>query len=85
MVEKMQERLGNHPGIVHTIHHITTVAKYIEGPAGTEWLAQYEIIVIDEASNVDEKLLADLLSAVPNATKLVMVGDLDQSKNSARN
>jgi AAA domain/UvrD-like helicase C-terminal domain len=77
MVESMQKRLGDHPGIVHTIHHVTTVAKFVKTTAA-QWLSEYQVIVVDEASNVDEKLLATFLSVIPNATKLILVGDLEQ-------
>lgn len=77
MVEGIQKRLGNHPGIVYTISYIVTIAKHMGDP-GKKWLSQFDVIVIDEGSNVDERLFAALLHAVPNASKLVIVGDLEQ-------
>lgn len=77
MVESMQNRLGGHQGLAHTIHHVITAAKMGGDPA-REWLAQYQVVVVDEASNVDQALLASLLRVLPNACKLVLIGDLEQ-------
>ena len=38
----------------------------------------YDMIIVDEASMVDVPLMAALLRAVPDGTRLIMVGDADQ-------
>jgi len=76
MVNAGQERMGNRSEVMHTIHYTFHAAKNIE--YARTWLAEFDIVVIDEASNVDTKLLFNLLSVLPNACKLVLIGDLGQ-------
>jgi exodeoxyribonuclease V alpha subunit len=45
---------------------------------GRKWLAAFDLIVFDEGSNIDTKLLSQVLACVPNACKLVMIGDYGQ-------
>jgi len=76
MVNAGQERMGGRTEVMHTIHYIFHVAKNIEH--ARKWLSQFDLIVIDEASNVDTNLLCKLLSVIDDACKLVMIGDLGQ-------
>jgi exodeoxyribonuclease V alpha subunit len=39
---------------------------------------QADLLVVDEASMIDIRLMADLLSALADGTRLVLVGDVDQ-------
>lgn len=71
MVDALQKRFGGRVETVHTIHSI----YYSED---TEWLSQFDMIIIDEFSNVDTHLFAKLLISVPSTTRLVCAGDLGQ-------
>lgn len=73
MVDALQGRFGKRVETVNTIHSV-----YYSAPYYREWISQFDLIVVDEFSNVDEHLFAKLLGAVPNFTRLVCVGDLGQ-------
>lgn len=73
MVDALQGRFGKRTETVHTIHSIYYSAKHYQS-----WLSQFDLIIVDEFSNVDEHLFAKLLTSVPNYTRLVCVGDLGQ-------
>jgi hypothetical protein len=78
MVDALQRRLGNgRPETANTIHYVYCTAQFVR-EAAQEWLSQFDLIVLDEASNVDLHLLAKLISVVPLACKIVLVGDLGQ-------
>jgi hypothetical protein len=78
MVKSLQKRNGRRPEVAHTIHHLLAVAKYT--PGAREWLAWFEVLVVDEFSNVSMHLFAKLLALFPNVRKLVLVGDHRQLK-----
>ena len=73
MVDALQKRLGGRIGTVHTIHHVIYTAK-----SNSKWLKQFDIIIMDEGSNVDAKLLSEFLRVMPLVCRLVIVGDLGQ-------
>lgn len=75
MVDAGQKRIGR-PEVMNTIHYIITIAQMIA--YGPQWLAAFDLIVFDESSNIDTKLLYQILKVVPAACKLVMLGDLGQ-------
>jgi hypothetical protein len=59
---------------VYTLHYIYYYTKCNPG-----WLSQFDMIVIDEFSNIDSGLLAKFLRTVRNiACRLVIMGDPDQ-------
>lgn len=70
MVDALQKRFGCRVETAHTIHSIL----FNQG----DWLDPFDLIVIDEFSNVDERLFSNLLAAVPRACRLVCAGDLAQ-------
>lgn len=39
---------------------------------------RYDVIILDEASMVDERIFLSLLEAIPNGTKLIILGDTGQ-------
>lgn len=73
MVDALQRRFGNRVETVHTIHSIYYSSKHYR-----MWLGGFDLIIVDEFSNVDEHLLGKLLTSVSNFTRLVCVGDLGQ-------
>jgi hypothetical protein len=78
MVNAGQQRMGKRPETMHTIHYVIHVAR--TKPYAKKWLEQFDVLVIDEASNVDTHLLAKLFRALPDESlcKIVMIGDLGQ-------
>lgn len=73
MVDSLQKRFNGRVETVHTIHSIYYASQNVP-----LWLSQFDMIIIDEFSNVDEHLFAKLLISVPKNTRLVCVGDLGQ-------
>jgi exodeoxyribonuclease V alpha subunit len=61
----LHKLLGTRPGSRHFVHH-----------AGNPLLA--DIVVIDEASMVDVEMMSRLLDALPENTRLILLGDKDQ-------
>lgn len=76
MVDAGQQRMGNRSEVMYTIHYIIHTARHVKH--GPKWLENFDILVIDEASNVDTKLFAQLLEVVPSVCKIVLIGDLGQ-------
>lgn len=74
MVRSLQKRNGGRREVAHTIHHLLCVAKY-QGEDAKKWLSWYEVLIVDEFSNVSMRLFAKLLALFPNVRKLILVGD----------
>jgi hypothetical protein len=77
MVDALQKRFGNRIETAHTIHHIIAKNFYNKDAYDT-WLCHYHLLVIDEGSNVDIKLISELMQCLPHISRLVIVGDLGQ-------
>jgi len=89
LVKMIRRRNGNRAEVAHTIHHLLHVAKMAGFGKNVDewrasdtykWLSQFEILVIDEFSNVSMALFAKVLRIFPNVSKLVLVGDHHQLK-----
>lgn len=78
MVKSLQRRNGKRKEVAHTIHHLIAVSKYNQAAAA--WFAKFEVLVLDEFSNVSMPLFRKLLCLFPNLSKLVLVGDHRQLK-----
>ena len=76
MVDAGQQRMGNRPEVMHTIHYIISISEFVQ--YSKKWLAAFDLIVFDESSNIDSELLSLILSKISTASKLVMLGDLGQ-------
>lgn len=77
MAKSLQKRNGNRRDIAHTIHRLLYLSKT---EVGKIWLRQFEVLVIDEFSNLSQHLLAKLLLVMPGVTRIVFVGDHYQLK-----
>jgi len=77
MVCALHERFGGRPETAHTIHYVCCVREFVEAP-GTEWLSKYDLLVIDEGSNVDVHLFSRLIRHMSHVARLVIVGDVGQ-------
>lgn len=76
MVDALQKRFGNRIETAHTIHSI--IFTRMHNKSAKEWLKAFDVLIIDEGSNVDSHLMADILSCLKNNRRLVIVGDLGQ-------
>ena len=77
MVDSLQSRFGNRVETAHTICSIITFYTYNK-KAYDEWLSKYDILIIDEGSNIDSCLFSELLNCVSQVNRLVIVGDCGQ-------
>jgi len=77
MVCALQERFGQREETAHTIHHVCCVSEF-NRERGAEWLQEFDVLIIDEGSNVDARLMARLLHHMRHIKRLVIVGDLGQ-------
>lgn len=78
MVQSLRQRLGNRIESAHTLNYVVTKAKH-DSKNTKKWLSCYDIVVIDECSNVNIKLLADFFAILTKSIKkFVFLGDLGQ-------
>ena len=80
MVQSLRKRLGPPYGrdeAAHSLHYVITMARKNPDIA-RKWLSEYEVVVIDEGSNVNLKLMAEFLACLPSMKKLIVLGDLGQ-------
>ena len=62
-----------------TIHRLLEWAPAVAGFTRTEENPlDAQVIIIDEASMIDIRLMANLVKALPNRAQLVLIGDVDQ-------
>lgn len=80
MAKALRMRCGDgRQEVAFTIHFLLTMARS-ESAIGRKWLAMYEVLVIDEFSNVSQHLLAKLLPYMTGVRKIILVGDHRQLK-----
>jgi exodeoxyribonuclease V alpha subunit len=74
--KRLTESTGRRAQTIHRLLEVegrgNKFARHAENPLETD------LLIVDEASMVDIHLAASLLAAVPNAARLVIVGDADQ-------
>lgn len=74
--KRLSESTGRRAQTIHRLleveGHRGKFARHAEHPLETD------LLIVDESSMVDVHLAASLLDAVPNAARLVVVGDADQ-------
>ncbi len=78
MVCALQDRFGKREETAHTIHHVCCKAEATWEHGGEKWIEGYDMLVIDEGSNVDAHLFSRLMRLMKNVTRVVIVGDLGQ-------
>lgn len=80
LVKMLQKRNGRRPELAYTIDAILYAATKspVSMDAARQWLCCFEVLVIDECSNVSMGRIAKLLPLFPNLRKLVLVGDPNQ-------
>lgn len=80
MVSTLAEKLGGHTEMVYTIHYLDTMYEHNKR-AMREWFGLFDVVVVDEASNISEALLGKLLRLIySSCTRLVFVFDRHQIK-----
>ncbi len=73
--KKLAEATGEPAKTIHRLleyEHQNGFKKNIENPL------EADIVIVDEASMIDIKLMKDLLSAIPSNAQVIFVGDVDQ-------
>ena len=70
-VDMLQSRLDGYEN-VYTIHYVYYRAKM------SDWVADFDLVILDETSNIDSRLFERIMSVLPSAARLVLVGDLYQ-------
>lgn len=80
LVKMLQKRNGRRPELAYTIDSLiyAVLKSQTTRDAARQWLATFEVLVIDECSNVSMGHVAKLLMLFPNLRKLVLVGDPNQ-------
>jgi hypothetical protein len=78
LVKMIRRRNGKRREVAHTIDYLLTVAKHNE--LAPEWLDRFEVLVVEEVSNVNMERFAGVLSLFRNVRKLICVGDHEQLK-----
>ena len=78
--KRMMESTGKEATTIHRLLEIYAGADEFEGLAGRDESEPVEadVIIVDEMSMVDIRLMNMLLKAVPNGCHLILVGDKDQ-------
>ncbi|MFO0571929.1 MAG: AAA family ATPase [Polyangiaceae bacterium] len=79
--KRMAEATGHDASTIHRLLEFDPRSGAF--PAQHRAPIQADALVVDEASMIDVGLAAALLSAVPSAARLVIVGDADQLQASA--
>ena len=79
MAKSLQKRNGRRKEVAHTIHHVLAQKKY-GGEAAQDWLKEFDVLIVDEFSNVSMTLFLKLLCCLPHLKKVVLVGDHRQCK-----
>jgi hypothetical protein len=79
LVKMLHKRNGRRPEMAYTMDSLLyTVLKSGAGDIARKWLAHFEVLVIDECSNVSMGHIMKLLPIFSNLRKLVLVGDTHQ-------
>lgn len=80
LVKMLQRRNGRRRELAYTIDHLRCCCE-LNGEPAYQWLAQFEVLVIDECSNVSMGRLTKVLTLFSGLRKVIFVGDTDQLKS----
>lgn len=80
LVKMLQRRNGRRRELAYTIDHLRYCCDK-NGEEARQWLSHFEVLVIDECSNVSMGRIAKLLPLFSRLRKIVFVGDTDQLKS----
>lgn len=75
MTKSLHKRNGGHREVANTINYVTFHA---EDYGGREWLAEVDVLIIDECSNVAMHLFTKLIKYLPNLKRIIICGDHEQ-------
>lgn len=78
MTKSLQARCGQRRECAHTIHSLIYAAFH---PNGRTWLNEFDVLIVDEFSNVSTSLIAKLVVHLPNIVRIVFVGDYEQLRS----
>ena len=78
MVDALTRRFGDRPETANTIHYICCKIENTKDPQVLQWIESFNVLIIDEGSNVDVKLFGRLIRCMSGLSSIVIVGDLGQ-------
>ena len=81
MASSLRDRNGGRPEAACTIDHIIWNAFQMAPAIAYAWLSRYQVLIIDEFSNVTTTKLARLLLLLPNLRRVIFVGDHQQIRS----
>jgi len=82
MASSLRDRNGGREEVAHTIDHVIYAARTCTDRGGVRaWLASFDVLIIDEFSNVTTPKFAQLLWLLPNLVRVVLVGDHNQIRS----
>lgn len=74
--KRLAEATGREASTLHRLLEWNARAHAFD--RGSEWPLAADLLIVDEASMLDAPLAAQLLAAVPEPARLILVGDVDQ-------
>jgi hypothetical protein len=80
MVKSLRKRNGRRSEAAYTIHHLLAQKQHRTPEESDLWFSYFEVLVVDEFSNVSMSLFSQLVRLFPNVSKVVFVGDHRQLK-----
>lgn len=80
LVKMLQRRNGRRRELAYTIDHLRCCGERLLVPT-LEWLSYFEVLVIDECSNVSMGRLCKLFPLFKKLRKIIFVGDINQLKS----
>jgi len=80
LVKMIRRRNGKRREVAYTIDYLLTMAQHGDAELVRAWLDKFEVVVVEEISNVNSKRFASVLALFSNVRKLICVGDYEQLK-----
>lgn len=79
--KRMSEATGKEAKTIHRLLEVATGAEHSGEPRFTRNNSNpldEDVIIVDESSMIDVRLMSSLLSAIKTGTRLILIGDIDQ-------